>query len=121
MTRLGKLWVVLLAAVFFLGAVQAAEAQKKKKKKASPYISGVIDTVGKRTILLKVMGKRRPIVIPIDRAVTKIKKASDEIKMGDLKKGDVIFIKKARGDYDPVLYVIQSGEKAKLKKKKKKK
>ncbi len=119
MTRLGKLWVVFLATIIFLGAVHAAEAQKKKKKKASPYVSGVVDTVGKRTILLKLIGKRRPIVIPIERGVTMFKKASDEIKMEDLKKGDVIFIKKDKGNYDPVVYVIQTGEKAKLKKKKK--
>ena len=122
MMRLGKIGVVLLAAIFFLGATQTGWTQEKKqkKKKGTQFVAGAVQSVGKRTILLDI-GKRRPIVIPVEPGVTQFKKVStDAVKMGDLTKGDVVIIKYGKNKFEPVPYVIQTGEKAKKKKKKKK-
>ena len=124
MMRLRTVFAVLFTTVFFLGLVQDGWSQQKKKRRRSrapQVIEGVVYEVGKRTIQLDT-GKRRrgrvsAVIIPVDSDQTKFKKVSvEEVSLKDLKKGDVVIIKyNKKGKYDPVPYVISTGEKREIK------
>lgn len=57
------------------------------------------------------------MIIPVDPDQTKFQKVSTEkLSLTDLKKGDVVIIKyNKNGKYDPVPYVISTGEKRVIK------
>ncbi len=125
---------IFLTTAFVLGMALDGWSQQSKKKrsrsKAPQIIEGVVYEVGRRTIQIDT-GKRRrgrvaAEIIAVDPGETKFKKlAEEEISLKDLKKGDVVLIKyNSKGKYDPVPYVIATGEKREIivrgKKKKKK-
>ena len=133
--RLRTAFAILFTTVFFLGLALdgwSQERKKRRKSKAPKVLEGAVYEVGKRTIQLDT-GKRRrgrvsAVIIPVDPDQTKFQKVSMEtLSLKDLKKGDVVIIKyNAKGEYDPVPYVIATGEKRMIKegrrgKKKKKK
>ncbi|HEX9878793.1 MAG TPA: hypothetical protein VGB25_01215, partial [Candidatus Binatia bacterium] len=118
--RLRTYFVVLVAAAFCLGMVQDGRTQEKKKKgrsKAPQVIEGAVYEVGKRTIQLDIgkrsRGRVAAEIIPVDPGQTKFMKVSvEQGSLADLTKGDVVLIKiNEKGKYDPVVYIIQTGEK----------
>ncbi len=121
--RLRTAFAVLFTAVFFLGLVLDGWSQERKKRrrsKAPQVLEGAVYEVGKRTIQLDT-GKRRrgrvsAVIIPVDPEQTKFQKVSTEkLSLKDLKKGDVVIIKyNAKGKYDPVPYVIATGERKEI-------
>ena len=118
--RLRTAFAVLFTTVFFLGLALDGWSQERKKRsrsKAPQVLEGAVYEVGKRTIQLDT-GKRRrgrvsAVIIPVDPEKTKFQKVSTEtLSLTDLKKGDVVIIKyNKNGKYDPVPYVISTGEK----------
>ncbi len=122
--RLRTAFAVLITAVFFLGLALDGWSQERKKRrrsKAPQVLEGAVYEVGWRTIQLDT-GKRRrgrvsAVIIPIDPDQTKFQKVSTEnLSLKDLKKGDVVIIKYNKaGKYDPVPYVIFTGERRVIK------
>ena len=96
------------------------QRKKRKRSRAPQVLEGAVYEIGKRTIQLDT-GKRRrgrvsAVIIPVDPEKTKFQKVSKtELSFSDLKKGDVVLIKyNKNGKYDPVSYVIATGEKRKI-------
>jgi len=122
--RLRTAFAILFTAVFFLGLALDGWSQERKKRsrsKAPQVLEGAVYEVGRRTIQLDT-GKRRrgrvsAVIIPIDPDQTKFQKVSTEkLSLKDLKKGDVVIIKYNKaGKYDPVPYVIFTGERRVIK------
>ena len=122
--RLRTVFVVLFTTVFLLGLALDGWSQERKKRrrsKAPQVLEGAVYEVGKRTIQLDT-GKRRrgrvsAVIIPVDSDQTKFLKVSTEkLSLADLKKGDVVIIKyNKKGKYDPVPYVISTGERREIK------
>ncbi len=122
--RLRTAFAVLFTTVFFLGLALDGWSQERKKRrrsKAPQVVEGAVYEVGKRTIQLDT-GKRRrgrvsAVIIPVDPDQTKFQKVSMEtLSLSDLKKGDVVIIKYNKaGKYDPVTYVIATGERREIK------
>ena len=122
--RLRTIIAVLMTAVFFLGMALDGWSQERKKRrrsKAPQVLEGAVYEIGRRTIQLDT-GKRRrgrvsAVIIPVDPDQTKFQKVSTEtLSLSDLKKGDVVIIKfNKTGKYDPVPYVIATGERREIK------
>jgi hypothetical protein len=122
--RLRTVFAVLFTTVFLLGLALDGWSQERKKRrrsKAPQVLEGAVYEVGKRTIQLDT-GKRRrgrvsAVIIPVDSDQTKFLKVSTEkLSLTDLKKGDVVIIKyNKKGKYDPVPYVISTGERREIK------
>ena len=122
--RLRTVFAVLFTVVFLLGLAfdgWSQERKKRKRSKAPQVLEGAVYEVGKRTIQLDT-GKRRrgrvsAVIIPVDSDQTKFLKVSTEkLSLADLKKGDVVIIKyNKKGKYDPVPYVISTGERREIK------
>ncbi len=122
--RLRTAITVLFTTVFFLGLALDGWSQERKKRrrsKAPQVLEGAVYEVGKRTIQLDT-GKRRrgrvsAVIIPVDPDQTRFQKISTEkLSLTDLKKGDVVIIKyNQKGKYDPVPYVISTGERREIK------
>ena len=122
--RLRTVFAVLFTTVFLLGSALDGWSQERKKRrrsKAPQVLEGAVYEVGKRTIQLDT-GKRRrgrvsAVIIPVDPDQTKFQKVSTEkLSLTDLKRGDVVIIKyNKKGKYDPVPYVISTGERREIK------
>jgi len=122
--RLRTVFAVLFTVVFLLGLAfdgWSQERKKRRRSKAPQVLEGAVYEVGKRTIQLDT-GKRRrgrvsAVIIPVDSDQTKFLKVSTEkLSLTDLKKGDVVIIKyNKKGKYDPVPYVISTGERREIK------
>jgi len=122
--RLRTVFAVLFTVVFLLGLAfdgWSQERKKRRRSKAPQVLEGAVYEVGKRTIQLDT-GKRRrgrvsAVIIPVDPDQTKFLKVSTEkLSLTDLKKGDVVIIKyNKKGKYDPVPYVISTGERREIK------
>ncbi len=122
--RLRTAFAVLFTTVFFLGLALDGWSQERKKRsrsKAPQVLEGAVYEVGRRTIQLdtgkRSRGRVSAVIIPVDPDKTKFKKVSTEtLSLTDLKKGDVVIIKfNKTGKYDPVTYVIATGERREIK------
>lgn len=121
--RLRTFFALLITSIFILGMANDAWSQQRKKRRRSrapQILEGAVYEIGKRTIQLDT-GKRRrgrvsAVIIAVDPEKTKFRKVSEEeFSLKDLKKGDVVVIKYHKnGKYDPVPYVIATGEKRKI-------
>ena len=121
--RLRTFFAIFITAVFCLGILQDGLAQEKKKKRRSrapQVLEGAVYEIGKHTIQLdtgkRSRGRVSAEIIPLDAEKTKFMKVTvDEGGLKDLSKGDVVIIKyNEKGKYDPVVYIIKTGEKKKF-------
>jgi hypothetical protein len=115
--------LIVLSAVVLLASVELGWSQERGGRSGVPkIIEGVIYEIGRRTLQLdtgqRSRGRVSPVIVPVEPGTTKFLSVGEgKVTMKSLEKGDVVVVKYRESDYDPVAYVIDTGEKREVKSK----